>query len=74
MRSGVADAAVIQLRRRLATAGYLTRPTDLPEFYYEALLTAVKQYQAERDDGRVPYKPDISGYGQELLKALGKCV
>jgi hypothetical protein len=69
LRSGVADAAVIQLR-----AGYLTRPTDLPEFYYEALLTAVKQYQAERDDGRVPYKPDISGYDQARLKALGKCV
>lgn len=48
LRPGIADAAVIQLRQRLATAGYLNRPTDLPEFYDEALLTAVKRYQAEQ--------------------------
>lgn len=48
LRPGVADAAVLQLRQRLDTAGYLNRPTDVPEFYDEALLTVVKQYQAEQ--------------------------
>jgi len=48
LRPGSADVAVIQLRQRLATAGYLNRPTDLPEFYDEPLLTAVKQYQSEQ--------------------------
>lgn len=48
LRPGIADAAVLQLRQRLETDGYLSRPTDLPAFYDDALLTAVKQYQAEQ--------------------------